>query len=148
MEYRRFGDTLIVRIDKGEEILRQMKQVAQAENIRLASVSALGAVNDFTVGVFKTSEKTYYANHFTGDYEIVSLSGTISTMNGEYYAHIHMSAGDEKGMVVGGHLNEAKVSATCEMVIHVIHGEVERAFSNEIGLNLFAFKEEPHGDPA
>ena len=140
MEYRRWGDTLLVRIDRGEEILEQMKRVALEEKITLASVRALGAVNDFTVGVFKTSEKTYYANRFTGDYEIVSLTGTISTMNGEYYAHIHMSAGDEKGDVFGGHLNAAVVSATCEMVIEVIDGEAGRVFSDEIGLNLIAFK--------
>lgn len=139
MDYRRFGDTVIARIDRGEEILAQLKTLALAENIALASVRALGAVGDFTVGVFKTGEKKYYANHFTGDFEIVSLTGTISTMNGEYYAHLHMSAGDEKGHVFGGHLNEAVVSATCEMVIEVIHGEVDRAFSEEIGLNLFKF---------
>ena len=139
MDYRRFQNTVVVRIDKGEEILAQLKVMAVKENIRLASVRALGAVNDFTVGVFKTGEKKYYANHFTGDFEIVSLTGTISTMNGEYYAHLHMSAGDEKGQVFGGHLNEAKVSATCEMVVEIIDGQVDRAFSEEVGLNLFAF---------
>lgn len=140
MDYRRFADTLVVRIDRGEEILQQMKEVALRENIRLASVRALGAVDDFTVGVFRTAEKKYEANRFTGDFEIVSLTGTISTMKGEYYAHLHMSAGDAQGHVFGGHLNEAKVSATCEMVIEVIPGTVDRAFSEEIGLNLFSFE--------
>ena len=40
---------------------------------------------------------------------------------------------------MGGHLNEARVSATCEVVVRVINGEVGRQFSNEIGLNLFKF---------
>lgn len=123
----------------GEEILTQLKAMALAENIQLASVRALGAVGDFTVGVFKTGEKKYYANHFTGDFEIVSLTGTISTMKGEYYAHLHMSAGNEHGQVFGGHLNEAFVSATCEMVVNIIDGVVDRAFNAEIGLNLFKF---------
>ena len=116
MEYRRFRDTLIVRIDKGEEILEQLRRVAEAEHIRLAGVSALGAICDFTAGVLNTGEKRYYSNRFQGHFEIVSLTGTVSTMNGEFYAHIHMSAGDEKGSVFGGHLNRALVSATCEMV--------------------------------
>ncbi len=139
MEYRRFQDTLIVRMDKGEEILEQLRMVSEREGVRLAEVSALGAVNDITVGVFKTDEKKYYANRFTGSYEIVSLTGTVSTMDGAYYAHLHMSAGDERGMVVGGHLNSAVVSATCEMVIRIIDGSVDRAFSEEIGLNLLRF---------
>lgn len=140
MEYRRFGQSIVVRMDKGEEILEQLKAVAQAEQIKLGGVSALGAVNSFTVGVFKTGEKKYYSNSFEGDFEIVSLTGTVSTMDGEFYSHLHMSAGDCEGKVFGGHLNRAVVSATCEMVITVIDGRVDRTFSEEIGLNLFRFE--------
>ena len=140
MQYKRFGDTIVARIDKGEEILEQLQRIAQRENVLLAEVSALGAVNDITVGVFNTAEKKYCANHFRGTFEIVSLTGTVSTMNGAYYAHIHMSAGDEKGMVFGGHLNRAVVSATCEMVIRVIDGQVDRAFDEGVGLNLLRFE--------
>ena len=139
MEYRKFDNTIIARIDKGEEILEKVKEIALKENIKLASISALGAVNDFTVGVFKTDEKKYYSNSFQGNFEITSLTGTINTMNGEFYTHIHMSAGNEKGEVFGGHLNRAVVSATCEMVITIIDGAVDRYFDEEIGLNLFKF---------
>lgn len=139
MEYRRFANTIVARMDKGEEILEQIQSIAEKEEVKLASIRALGATDDFTVGVFKTREKKYYANEFRGDHEIVSLTGTISTMNGQFYAHLHMSAGNEKGQVFGGHLNRAVVSATCEMVIEVIDGQAERAFDEEIGLNLFRF---------
>lgn len=139
MEYRRFGNTIIARIDTGEEILEGIKEVAEKEKIKLASISALGAVNNFTVGVFKTEEKKYYSNDFKGNFEIVSLVGTINTMNDEFYSHIHMSAGNEKGEVFGGHLNRAIVSATCEMVINIIEGRVDRYFDEEVGLNLFKF---------
>ena len=139
MEYRRFGDTLVVRMDRGEEILEQLRRVSERENVKLAEISALGAVNDFTVGVFDVAEKKYYSNRFQGCFEIVSLTGTVSTMNGAYYAHLHMSAGNDKGEVYGGHLNEAVVSATCEMVVRVIDGRVDRAFNEDVGLNLFKF---------
>lgn len=139
MEYRKFNNTIIARIDKGEEILEQIKAIALKENIKLANVNALGATNDFTVGVFKTAEKKYYSNNFQGDFEIVSLTGTINTMNDEFYCHIHFSAGNDKGEVFGGHLNRAIVSATCEMVINIIDGRVDRYFDEEIGLNLFKF---------
>ena len=141
MDYRKFKDTYVVRMDKGEEIVEQLLLLAKKENIRLASVEALGAVNDFTTGVFNTAEKKYYANHFEGAFEIVSLTGTISTMNGEIYQHLHMSAGDGTGHVFGGHLNRAVVSATCEMVIRLIEGKVDRYHDDEIGLNLFRFSD-------
>lgn len=104
MEYRRFGNTIVARIDRGEEVLEQVAAIAQAEQIKLASVQALGAVGEFTVGVFHTAEKQYHANSFAGDFEIVSLTGTINTMDGAFYTHLHMSAGNEKGEVFGGHL--------------------------------------------
>lgn len=136
MKYQRFEQTIIVRMDKGEDIVKQVKNVALKEKIKLASISALGAINEFTVGVFKTKEKKYYANEFKGDFEIVSLTGTINTMDDEYYSHMHLSAGNDQGQVFGGHLNKAIVSATCEMVIQIINGEVDRYFDEEVGLNL------------
>ena len=136
MKYQRLEQTIIVRMDKGEDIVEQVKNVALKEKIKLASISALGAINEFTVGVFKTKEKKYYANEFKGDFEIVSLTGTINTMNDEYYSHMHLSAGNDQGQVFGGHLNKAIVSATCEMVIQIINGEVDRYFDEEVGLNL------------
>lgn len=139
MDYRRFGDTLVVRMDKGEEILQQLQAVCEREQVKLAQVSALGAINEFTVGLFKTGEKRYCANQFTGDHEIVSLTGTVTTQQGAFYAHLHLAAGGADGSVVGGHLNRAVVSATCEMVVRALPGTVERRFSEEIGLNLFEF---------
>ena len=117
MEYRKFGDTYIVRMDPGEEILTQLKVFAEQEGVKLASVTALGAVKDFTVGVFDTGAKVYKSNRFQGVYEIVSLVGTINTMNDAFYCHLHMCAADQEGHAFGGHLNEAVISATCELVV-------------------------------
>lgn len=139
MEYRVFGKTVVARIDRGEEILDKLHELAEKEHIKLASVQALGATNDFTVGVFNTETMQYAANRFTGSFEIVSLVGTVNTMDRQFYAHLHMSAGNEKGEVFGGHLNRAVVSATCEMVLHLIDGTVDRRFDADTGLNLFRF---------
>ena len=139
MDYRRFDNQIVARIDKGEEIIEKIKEIVLKENIKLANINALGATNDFTVGVYNVEEKKYYSNEFKGNFEIVSLTGTINTMNDEFYTHIHMSAGNDKGEVFGGHLNSATVSATCEIIINIINGKVDRNFNKEIGLNLFEF---------
>ena len=146
MEYKRFGSKILVRIDKDEEILEKVKELALKEKIRLAAVQALGATNSFTVGVYNVAEKKYYANTFSGSFEIVSLTGTINTMNGEFYTHLHMSAGNDKGEVFGGHLNRAVVSATCEMVVDVLDGTVDRAYDPVTGLNLFKFQSVKEND--
>ena len=139
MEYKKFGGVYAVRMDKGEEILAKLKEFAVKENVVFARVSAIGAVGSFTAGVFDTAAKQYRSNEFNGNFEIVSLSGTVDRMDGDFYAHLHMSAGNERGEVFGGHLNRAVISATCEMVITVIDGRVDRFHSEEIGLNLFQF---------
>lgn len=142
MEYRKYGDTLLVRIDRGEEIVAAVRTVAEAEQISLASVTAIGATDDFTVGVYDVEKQSYTPNTFHGAYEIVSLTGTIDRMEGAVYTHLHMSAGGARGEVFGGHLNRATVSATCEMVIRRMDGAVDRRRDPETGLNLFRFPED------
>ena len=66
MEYRRFDNTYVVRLDPGEEILEQIKVFAEKEGVKLASVQAIGAVNEFTVGAFDTAAKQYHSNEFRG----------------------------------------------------------------------------------
>ena len=66
------------------------------------------------------------------------VQSTIS-QDGAFYQHLHMSAGESSGAVFGGHLSRAVVSATCEMIVRVIDGRVERVLDPDIGLNLFRF---------
>ena len=139
MDYRRFGKTIYLRLDPGEEILEEVKKLAEKERIDLAQISGIGAVNDFTAGGYNTATKEYHSIRFQGAYEIVSLSGTVTKKDGEVYLHVHMSAGDEDGKVRGGHLNRAVISATGEIILQITEGKVEREFSEEIGLNLFRF---------
>ena len=83
--------------------------------------------------------KKYHSIQFQGAFEIVSLTGTVTRKDGDVYLHLHIAAGDEEGLVHGGHLNRAIISATAEIQIQVIDGEIGREFSEEIGLNLFKF---------
>ena len=139
MEYRRFGNKIVARMDKGEEICAKLLELAEAEDIRLASVSGIGASNDVTLGVFDTKfyNKTVYN---ATDYELGSVTGSLSRQDGKPYLHLHAVIGSPvMGECHAGHLNAAVVSATCELVIDVIDGEVGREFSDDIGLNLFKF---------
>lgn len=64
MEYRRFQNMIIVRIDKDEEITEQLHIVSEKEDIKLASVEALGAINSFTVGGYDAVEKNIIQTAF------------------------------------------------------------------------------------
>lgn len=139
MDYRVTQNTILLRLDPGEEICKSLLSVAEQEDIRFAAVSGLGAVNEFTTGVFDTIEKKYYSNSFSGPFEITSLTGTLTRMDGKPYLHVHMSAGNAQGQVYGGHLNRAVISATAEIILRILPGNTDRRFSEDVGLNLLHF---------
>lgn len=140
MEYRKFGRDYVVRIDKGEEILQAISDVCTKEGITLGTITGLGAVGEVTLGVFDREAFQYVSRTYTGDFEIASCSGNISTMNGNPYLHVHMVVGNPRDNAChGGHLNRGVVSLTGEFFLHQIEGSVDREYSPEIGLNLIRF---------
>ncbi|MGI6486518.1 MAG: DNA-binding protein [Thermoanaerobacterales bacterium] len=139
MEYKKFGNKYVMRIDKGEEIVDTLKKFCQDEKIKLGFVNGIGAVNKVRVGLFDTKSKQYNSAQLEGDYEITSLLGNISTKDGEVYLHLHINLSDANYNTRGGHLNSAVISGTGEIIIETIEGSVERQFSEEIGLNLYKF---------
>lgn len=139
MDYKKFDNKIIARFERGEEVHTALKEIALKEDIKLASISALGATDDFTIGVYKVDDKSYTELNFKGIFEILSINGTITTKDGEYYPHLHISVADDKGYGFGGHLIESNISVTCEMVIDIIDGRVERKMDDEIGINLLDF---------
>ena len=139
MDYRKFGTTYVMRLDPGEEIVEKVLWLAAVEQIKLATVTGLGAVDNVTLGIFSPDTKQFKANMFRADFEIVSLTGNITTQRGRPYAHLHMAVSDLAGRCYGGHLNRAVVSATAEIVVQTIPGEVDRQPDPTIGLNLMHF---------
>lgn len=141
MKAKKIGNKFIVRIDKGEEIVETLKQFCEDNDIKLGSILGIGATNKVTVGLFDVETKKYHSKELVGNYEIAPLVGNISTMNGQVYLHLHINLCDSEHRSFGGHLNSAIVSATFEAVIEVIDGQIDREFSEEIGLNLFKFND-------
>ncbi|MAG44740.1 DNA-binding protein [bacterium] len=139
MQYKKFNDKYILRLDKGEEVVGTLKKFCQEKSIKLASISGIGASNKIELGLFNTREKKYYSRALEQDFEISSLIGNITEMDGKVYLHLHITLGDKDQNTFSGHLNSAIISGTCEIIIHAINGEVDRKFSNEIGLNLLEF---------
>ena len=139
MQYRVFGDTYVVRLQRGEEVLACLRELCEKESISLGTVSAIGAVNHVVVGVYRVDEQKYVANTFDGVMELTSLMGNITEKDGEPYLHLHATFGDLTGKVIGGHLNEAVVSATCELFVRKVEGHVGRRLDPATGLNIFDF---------
>lgn len=139
MEYKKFDDTIILRLDPDDEIIESIKNLIEKENIKLGYLMGLGAVKKAEIGLYSLEDEKYYSNVYEGDFEISNLHGNISTMNGEHYLHCHIIISDINQKSYGGHLNYAYISATGEIVIKIIDGEVDREVSKDTGLNIYKF---------
>ncbi len=141
MDYRKFGDTIVLRIDRGEELVASLTSLCTKENLRLGSVQGLGAADRVVVGLYDVGSREYHKTTLEGPMEITSLTGNISRKNGEPYLHLHINVCDRHMHVLGGHLNECRISATAEILIRIIEGEVGRRHDEAVtGLNLYQFQ--------
>ena len=135
MEYVRNGSTIILRLQKGDELVSSLLCLIEKEMVKSGRVSGIGATDDVTIGVFNPKSKVYTKVKVTEDMEILSISGNLTRKDGAPYVHVHGSfASLEK--VYGGHVNECVISATAELFIDLYNVEVERNFDEESGLNL------------
>lgn len=139
MIFKKLGNKYILRIDRGDEVVSTLKTFCTDQHITLGAVTAIGATNRATIGLFNTETKQYQSTELTGDFEITSMTGNITTMNGEVYLHLHATLSDAHYHTFGGHLNAAFISGTCELIIDVIDGACDREFSDAVGLNLLKF---------
>lgn len=140
MEFRRFNDAYVVRMDRGEEVMETLTALCEQEGIRLASVEAIGAVDRAVVGLYDVGEKVYHKKEFTEPMELTSLLGTVTEKDGKPYLHLHATFCDANMQAHGGHVNALHISATCEMVLRLLPGQVGRQLDEVTGLNLIDFK--------
>jgi len=131
------GDTWVLRLEPGEEVLASIAELCKKENILCAEISGIGAASTATVGIYNIDEKKYYENVLEGPLEIVSLLGSVTQKDGEPYLHIHASFSGESCVCTGGHLNSAVIGVTAEIFIRKIDGEIKRTPHPVTGINVF-----------
>ncbi len=140
MDYKRFGDTLVLRLDPGEEVMAELLALAKAEGIHLATIQGLGACREVDLALYDVEEQAFRRSSYTEALEMTSLDGNYSEMGGEPYLHVHANFGRADQTVIGGHLVRAVISGTAELFIRLLDGRVDRTKSAETGLNVFSFE--------
>jgi len=137
MKTRKIGSEVFIRLEKGEDIISCLLEIIKLYEIKLGQVSGIGACSEVTIGNFDLNEKKYNKQIKSGSFEITNLTGNINEMAGKPYLHVHITIADEHMKCWGGHLNSGIVSATCELIINVFDGEVDRFRDPESGLNFW-----------
>ena len=139
MDYRKFGDTYVVRLDLGEYVHPSLLALCEKEHIPFGSISAIGAVDRAVIGVYDLAHGAYIQRTFDGFMEIANLSGSVTERDGKPYLHLHVTVCGQDHNVHAGHAIELRVGATCELFLRALPGAVERRPDPETGLNLFGF---------
>ena len=138
------GDTYVVRLERGEEIMESLKSLCEREHLELAEVAGIGAADMAEIGLYDVGERQYHKSLLEGEMEITSLNGNVTRKDGEVYLHLHINLGLKDHSVRGGHLNACRISGTCEMFVRTLPGSVGRRPDPATGLNVFAFESEEH----
>lgn len=144
MEYARNGNFLIVRLNRGEEILSSVAAVCEKEHVDSASVVGIGAVDFCKVGIYRVETREYRSKELFGEREITSLVGNVSVKDGGRCYHFHIAVGGSDLTVSGGHLIEARISATAELYVTVFPITATRVTDETIGLNILQFPSLTH----
>ncbi|MBO6002986.1 MAG: DNA-binding protein [Mailhella sp.] len=121
-------------------MLFRSSEICSREGIRLGMVQGLGAADRVVIGLYDVGSRIYHKTTLEGPMEITSLAGNISRKDGAPYLHMHINVCDQQMHVLGGHLNECRISATAEIFIRSMAGEVGRRLDEAVtGLNLYQF---------
>ena len=136
MEYKKIENKIVFRLEMGEGLMESTQRIATAENVKLASINGIGACSKIEMGYIDLSIKEYVFKTFEGNLEILQATGNITLKDGEPFPHIHISVANDECKALGGHLNEATISATFEGVMQIIDHEIHREFNEDLGLAL------------
>lgn len=136
MQFVKANNSYIIRLEKGESIIKELELFCQKENISTAFLSGLGAILSATLAFYNLEKKEYELKKLSETCEIVGLVGNITLVEGKPFVHLHCVLSNNKFECFGGHLKEGTVGATCEIHLTKVGTEIERNLDEKIGLKL------------
>lgn len=146
MEYRKFGETYYIRMDKGDEIIGGILELCRREKIGSAVFSGIGGCASAEIQTFVPERGDFETETLTGMLELVSMNGNIvSDAAGERYHHTHAAFSFQTGgrhRMAAGHMKSVTVLYTAEIELRpVLGGTIMRKRDEETGTGFWDFSE-------
>ena len=120
----------------GQEVMRGLLAFARKHKLVAGHLTGIGAVSDAVVGYFDPQTKAYLRIHEKGQAELLSVTGNLALNDGEPFFHVHVALGRRDGSARGGHLFEATVRPTVEVMLTAYRKTVRRKIDPEWDLPL------------
>jgi predicted DNA-binding protein with PD1-like motif len=124
--------------EPGDEVMALLTEFAKRERLDSSHFTAIGAFERATLGYFDRQRKEYTKIPVNEQVEVLSLVGDIALEKGEPKVHAHVVVGRSDGSTRGGHIMDAHVWPTLEVVLSETPGELRRKHDAESGLALIA----------
>lgn len=130
--------TFALVFDTGDEVMSELMSFAKDNGLNAASFTAIGAFSGAMLGYFDVEKKEYKEIPVDEQVEVLSLVGDVALYEGEPALHAHVVVGRSDGTTRGGHLLEAHVRPTLEVVIIESPEHLQRRTDEETGLPLIS----------
>jgi uncharacterized protein len=129
--------TFVVVLETGEEAMACLHTFADRERLAAAQLTAIGAFSDAVLAYFDWKRKAYVRNPVPEQVEVASLIGDLAlSPDGKRTLHIHLVLGKRDGAAMAGHLMEAHVRPTLEVVLTESPAHLRKVRDAESGLAL------------
>lgn len=123
--------------EQGEEVIAGLLRLATENRVGGAYLTAIGAFERVTLGFFEVAKKDYKKIPIREQVELISLVGNIAQdEGGNPKVHAHVVVGKSDGTAHGGHLLEAYVRPTLEVIIVESAKHLYRKVRPEVGVTL------------
>jgi uncharacterized protein len=137
MRWRAVQGGYAVVLQRGDDLLECLKQLARETNLRAGFFTGLGAACDVQIAYWDMERREYLRSELDGDQEIGVLTGNISQLEGQPFVHAHAVLSGHDFLARTGHVMRARVSATVEIFVHDFGGAIHRGMDAGVGLNLW-----------
>ena len=122
--------------DAGDEVVESVHSFARENGLTAARFVGIGAFSDVVLGYFNWDKKDYEQIPVDEQVEVLSLAGDIALKDGEPQLHAHVTVGRRDGSAYGGHLIEAHVRPTLEVILTEAPRHLRKRSDPETGLAL------------
>ena len=134
--------TFAVVLDSGDDVLKSLQSFVTDQHICAAQFTAIGALSDVVLKYFDWEAKDYREIKVAEQVEVASLIGDVATApSGAPALHAHLVVGKRDGTAMAGHLGQAHVRPTLEVVLTESPAHLHKLMDQETGLALIRMED-------
>ena len=134
--------THVLVYEQGDEFLSPLQAFAEQQALTASHFSAIGAFKHAILGYFDRRKMEYLKTPIKEQVEVLSLLGNITLSEDGYKVHAHAVLGRADASTIGGHILEAHIWPTLEVVVEESPKHLLRQTDPETGLPLLDFRNE------